>query len=89
MGTNQGITLLLKTLYRSLRNQVYLDLDPEECKDLRDSIDVLLDLRKQPKTWTGEAVTDISHHVFYSDLDTEPRERLLGWAMQLKGLNDE
>jgi hypothetical protein len=80
-----------KEVLDSIRVRLICDIDHAEedglaaitLSDLRSSLEVIEELWQQPETFTGDPITDISHHLFFAGIDSYPRDMLLQWVEEL------
>lgn len=83
MHTRNALDELLTRLGCDIEHAEEAELDAIEIQDLHDSVENLKELLSSPETWTGDAKTDILHHLFFCGLDSQPRDRLIGWTEEL------
>jgi hypothetical protein len=83
MKTRYALEALLERLSCDIEHADEAELDAVDIQDLNDSVESLKELLGSSETWTGDAKTDILHHLFFSGLDSYPRDRLIAWTEEL------
>lgn len=83
MNTKDVLDIIRVRLICDVANAQEDGLDDVTIDDLRSALKAIKELWRQPETFTGDPITDISHHLFFADIDTDPRDMILQWVEEL------
>lgn len=81
--TKEVLDIIRVRLICDIANAEEDGLDAITLSDLRSSLEVIKELWRQPETFTGDALIDISHFLFFASIDSYPRDMLLQWVEEL------
>lgn len=81
--TKEVLDIIRVRLICDIANAEEDGLEDTTVAGLRSALEAIKELWRQPETFTGDPITDISHFLFFADIDTDGRDLVLQWVEEL------